>query len=345
MEDNNKQPDNDDNSLETPETQLSNANITTDSTTTPQPIIEPIENLDTSTSESTVDNLVINRPKKTLGQRVRGVISSVNIYLLLFLVLLAVSGIIAFIAYRSSKKTTSQNNIFSQTLSAKDLQNLKNNSTTVGDSSQVLTVASNSIFNGQMLVKNDLNVAGTIRVGGALNLPGITVSGTSNFQNVQVGNSLNVAGDTGVQGTLTVQKNLSVTGSAAIAGTLSAASLNVDQLTLNKNLQVNRHIAVGGPIPRVTSGPSIGSGGTVSISGSDTAGTVNINFGNAPTSGYLANIIFGNAFDQIPHIVITPIGASCASIGYYITRSTTGFSIGANSPSNGTCSFDFIAID
>jgi cytoskeletal protein CcmA (bactofilin family) len=341
MEDNNKQPRDDDNSLETPETQLSGI----DSTTTPQPIIEPIENLDSNVNEQASSNIVLKKQNKTLGQKIRGAISSINIYLLLFIVLLILSGIVAFISYRASKKTALQGSLFSQTLSAKDLQNLKNNSTTVGDSSQVLTVASNSIFNGQMLIKNDLNVAGTIRVGGALNLPGITVSGTSNFQNVQVGNSLNVAGDAGVQGTLTVQKNLSISGSAAIAGTLSAASLNVDQLTLNKNLQVNRHISVGGPIPKVTSGSNLGSGGTVSISGSDTAGTININFGNSPSAGYLANIVFGAAFDQVPHIVITPVGSNCSTIGYYITRSTNGFSIGATNPASGSCSFDFIAID
>jgi cytoskeletal protein CcmA (bactofilin family) len=339
MEDNNKTPDNEEHSLEAPETQL-NSQESLDSTTTPQPIIseEP-----THTPENEKQNTPpLEQQKKTFAQRIRGVITAVNIYLLLFILLLVVSGIAAFASYRSSKNQAKQSSIFTQAMSAKDLQNLKNNNATVGDSSQVLTVGSNSIFNGQVLVKNDLNVAGTIRVGGTLNLPGITVSGTSNFQNVQIGSNLNVTGDSGVQGTLTVQKNLSVSGSATFGGTISAAALNVGQLTLNNDLQINRHIAVGGPTPRASNGSNIGSGGTVSVGGSDTSGTVNINFGNNPTAGYLANIVFANAFNQTPHVVISPVGSACASIGYYVTRSTTGFSIGANNPSSGTCSFDYV---
>ena len=339
MEENNKTTENEENSLETPETQL-NSRESLDPTTAPQPIIdEPVES---NSRVKSVTSETIEKPKKTFPQKIRGLISHINVYLLLFLLLLTISGIAGFASYRSSKSQAKQSSIFNQTLSAKDLQSLKNNNTTVGDSSQVLTVASNSIFNGQVLVKNDLNVAGTIRVGGALNLPGITVSGTSNFQSVQIASTLNVAGDSGVQGTLTVQKNLSVSGSATFGGTISAAALNVGQLTLSNDLQINRHIAVGGPSPRASNGSNIGSGGTVSINGSDTSGTVNINFGNNPSAGYFLNVVFANAFAQTPHVVISPNASSCASIGYYVTRSTTGFSIGANSPSSGTCSFDYI---
>ncbi len=342
MEDNNKITENEENSLETPETQL-NSQESLDPTTSPQPIIDG-PGVSSSKPESTASD-AIEKPKKSLPQKIKKLISNINIYLLLFLLLLVVSGIAGFASYRSSKSQAKQSNIFNQTLSAQDLQNLKNNNATVGDSSQVLTVASNSIFNGQVLVKNDLNVAGSIRVGGALNLPGITVSGTSNFQNVQVASTLNVAGDSGVQGTLTVQKNLSVSGSATFGGTISTPALNVGQLTLSNDLQINRHITVGGPSPRASNGSNIGSGGTVSINGSDTSGTVNINFGNNPSAGYFVNVVFANTFTQTPHVVISPNASSCASIGYYVTRSTTGFSIGANSPSSGTCSFDYIIMD
>jgi len=339
MEDNNNNLENNENSLESPETQLGSQD-SLDSTSSPQPVIDEAEEIKPESENSNTTG----NPKKTFIQKIRSLSSHINIYLLLFLLLLTISGIAGFASYRSSKSQAKQNNIFSQTLSATDLQNLKNNNTTVGDSSQILTVASNSIFNGQVLVKNDLNVAGTIRVGGALNLPGITVSGTSNFQNVQVASTLNVAGDSGVQGTLTVQKNLSVSGSATFGGTISAASLNVSQLTLNNDLQINRHINAGGSSPRSSNGSNIGSGGTVSVNGSDTSGTININFGNNPSAGYFVNIVFANAFAETPHVVISPEGSSCASIGYYVTRSTTGFSIGANSPSSGTCSFDYIVM-
>ena len=49
-------------------------------------------------------------------------------------------------------------------------------------------------------MRDSLDVAGTIRVGGALSLPGITVSGTSAFENVQVASNLSIAGNAAVTG-------------------------------------------------------------------------------------------------------------------------------------------------
>ncbi|MEZ6331213.1 MAG: polymer-forming cytoskeletal protein [Candidatus Saccharimonadales bacterium] len=147
-------------------------------------------------------------------------------------------------------------------------------------------MASNAVFNGRALVRNDLDVAGTIRVGGALSLPGITVSGTSASENVQVANNLSIAGNSAVQGTLTVQQNLSVGGSASFAGQISAPSLSVERLILNQDLQINRHIDAGGPTPVASRGSAVGGAGTVSVSGTDTAGTVSINFDQALGSWY-----------------------------------------------------------
>lgn len=284
------------------------------------------------------------QPKLSLFHRIRKFAGKANIYVLLFILILLIAGIATFASYRSNNNS-SKTSINGQTLSAKDLQNLKNNNTTVGDTTQTLTIASNSIFNGQVLVKSNLDVAGTIRVGGALSLPGITVSGTSAFDNVQVGNNLSIAGNTAITGGLTVQKSISVNGNATISGTLSAPTINIDQLILNKDLQLNRHIDPGGQTPHVSAGTAVGGGGTVSLSGSDTAGTVNINFGAGPSAGILANISFINAFHQTPHVVISPVGSSCASLNYYVNRSTSGFSIGTTNSGSGSCSFDYFAVD
>jgi cytoskeletal protein CcmA (bactofilin family) len=290
------------------------------------------------------DEVPHNKPKKSLAQRVQGLVGHFNIYLLLFILILLLASIATFASFRASKNAANQSNIGGQTLSADDLKNLKNNDTQVGDAKQTLTIASNAVFNGKVLVRDSLDVAGTIRVGGALSLPGITVSGTSAFENVQIGNNLSIAGNTAVQGTLTVQKSLSVGGGASFAGTISAPTVSVDRLILNQNLQINRHIEAGGGTPGVT---SLISGNLVSINGSDTAGTVSVAIGNAST-GPIARITFVNRFNQTPHVVITPIGSQCARTGYYIDSiSTSSFAIGIVNSAEGDrrCSFNYITFD
>jgi hypothetical protein len=116
---------------------------------------------------------------------------------------------------------------------------------------------------------------------------------------------------------------------------------------LNSDLQINRHIDAGGATPSISRGSAVGGSGTVSVSGTDTAGTVSINFGPGSGPGIIANISFRNNFTQAPHVVITPVGSSCADLNYYINRSTGGFSIAStNAGSAGSsCAFDYIAID
>jgi cytoskeletal protein CcmA (bactofilin family) len=316
-----------------------------------QPTVAPtesnVDSLDGTKNTTVIEDAPRAKPKKSLSQRVQQMVSSVNIYFLLFVLVLLMAAIAAFASYQSSKKIASQDVVNGQNLSAQDLQNLKNNDTTVGDPKQTLTVASNAIFNGRVLVRDSLDVAGTLRVGGALSLPGITVSGTSAFENVQVANNLSVSGNESIQGTLTIQQNLSVGGTATFAGSITAPSLSIDQLIMNKDIQLNRHIDAGGPTPKVTSGTAVGNTGTVSISGTDTAGTVNINFGSSPVAGIIANITFGNNFSQTPHVVITPVGSNCAALTYYVSRTAAGFSIGTanGGPASSSCAFDFIAID
>jgi cytoskeletal protein CcmA (bactofilin family) len=285
-------------------------------------------------------------PKKSLAQKVQGLIGGINIYFLIFLLIIFIAGAATFASFKASKKATDVT-ISGQNLSTEDLQKLKNTDTSVGDAKQTLTIASNAVFNGRVLVRDSLDVAGTIRIGGTLALPGISVSGTSAFENVQIGGNVSAAGNAAIQGQLTVQKDLTVGGNATFAGNITAKRISIDILNLNGDLQLNRHIDAGGPSPRVSGGSGLGGAGTVSISGTDTAGTVNINFGFGTSAGVLANISFTDAFNQTPHIVITPIGSNCAALDYYVNRTTGGFSIGTASPGPAgvSCAFDFIAVD
>jgi cytoskeletal protein CcmA (bactofilin family) len=287
-----------------------------------------------------------NKIKTPFRQKLKSLFKRINIYILLFLLILLLAGIATFASYTASKNSN-KGSITGQDLSTADLQDLKNNNSTVGDAKDTLTIASNSIFNGRVLLKDDLDVAGTLRIGGAINVPGIAASGTSTFGTVQVSSNLAVAGNGAVQGTMSIQKNLTVGGGASFAGTIYAPAISVDSFIINKDLSLNRHITAGGTTPGVSGGGGLGGGGTTSISGSDTAGTVNVNFGGGPVAGVLAYVTFANAFSQTPHVVIAPVGSGCSALNYYVSRTTTGFTIAtSNAGSAGaSCAFDFIIFD
>lgn len=288
------------------------------------------------------------KPKQVTAKRggIRNIISRLNIYALLFVLIMILAAMIVFVSKQNSDKNDPLN-ATSQTLTVEDLEKLSSQDTSVGDPKQTLSVEANADFKGTVLVRGGLDVAGTIRVGGALTLPGITVSGISNFETVQI-DDLTVTGDTTIQGQLIVQSALTITGGASFGGEISAPSLSIGALTLNNDIVLNRHIDAGGSTPTRTNGAALGGGGTSSVSGSDTAGTVTIGIGaGAPTSGCFTTITFAQAFNEVPHVVITPVGASAATLAYYITRTTTSFSICHNTGSapSGSFSFDYVAID
>jgi len=263
--------------------------------------------------------------------------------------LAVISLIIIFIVINSSnKEAAKQSEVVPQQLTQDAIDSLSSNEATVGDPKQLLSVESNAVFAGKVLVRGGLDVAGPIKVGGDLSLPGITVSGKSQFDEVQL-NSLSIAGDTNVQGTLTVQNGLTVNGKATFGGEIAAPSITVDALSVTGDIQFTRHIDAGGATPTVSNGAATGSGGTVTISGTDTAGTVTINKGSGGGNGILASVTFATAFNDNPHVTITPVTSSPSlAIGtYYLSsRSTTGFTISVGALSaTGSISFDYIVVD
>lgn len=269
-----------------------------------------------------------------------------NIYLLLFILLLVIAGIIATAVYLSSKKAA-DNSVPTQTLSQDALKQLATSDVTVGQPKQTLSVQSNAIFSGKVLVRDSLEVAGTIQVGGSLNVPGITVSGNSIFEQIQINKGLSVAGDTSVQGQMTVAKNLTVGGGGTFGGAVSAPQINVNTLQLNGNLTLTKHISAGGATPSRSNGDALGSGGTTAVSGSDIAGSVNVNTGSGPNAGCFATINFTTKYNSTPRVIVTPIGSAAANLAYYINRTTSNFSIcAANTPpSNASFGFDYFIVE
>jgi len=265
-----------------------------------------------------------------------------NIYLLLFiLVVLVASAVVIVMTVKGRHDaTTATNTINSQGLNEETLKKLASSETTIGSSSQILNIESNAIFSGSILVKKDLEVAGSIKVNGALALPGITVSGTSSFNQIQA-STLSLSGAATVNGTLTARNGLSVNGNGNFTGSVSATQLTTGSLQLNGDLILTHHITGGGAIPGLSQGIALGSGGTASVSGSDTSGSIAINTGNSPGAGCFATINFTRAYNGTPHVVVTPIGAAAASLDFYVNRSTSSFSVCTTSPAAGGQSFGF----
>lgn len=294
-----------------------------------------------------------NKPvKKPFKEKVSALTSRVNIYLLLFILLVIMTLLIAYVAYNSDRQAKTDSNISGQTLSESALSNLSSSNTTVGDTKQTLTIASGTIFNGRVLIRESLDVAGTIRVGGSLSLTGLTVANTSNFENVQIANNLNVAGNSAVQGSLTVNGTLSAAGGASFGGPVTAPTFNVNSLTLSQDLTLNRHIKTGGGSPTFNKANTSanGAGGTFTGNGTDIAGTADVKIGTGASCSaggtIIGSVTFSAPYNTIPRVVITPVGAGVGSLNYYIVRNNTGFSIGCTggigSPSE--FSFDYIVI-
>jgi len=67
---------------------------------------------------------------------------------------------------------------------------------------------------------------------------------------------------------------------------------------------------------------------------------VGVNIGVGAVSGTVANVTFHNAYSNTPHVLVTAIGRGNGD--FYITRNSTGFSIGVNNAlSPGGYAFDF----
>lgn len=179
---------------------------------------------------------------------------------------------------------------------------------------QQLTITPDTIF------KNNVQVQGSLKTD----------------KDLDVGGNLAIKGTTTLQGAVGINSNLAVSGSLSVGGVLSAASLNVGSLgvstiNISGSLNFGGHLVPGGATP--ASKPSVAaSGGSVSISGNDTAGTITINIGNGSLlAGELAIISFRTAFATTPKVQLTPINSTASTLNYYATRSPTFFTVDSSS--------------
>lgn len=275
-------------------------------------------------------------------------LGSINPYLVLFVLVLIVGLLIAYISNRLNNQDNPANLTFQGSELDQDaIDQLLKAEQNIGNVDQTLTVAANAIFNGKILVKSDLDVAGSIRVGGPLNLPGITVSGTSEFDDVNISNNLAILGNVSIQQALTVQGGVNINDNLSVGGTVSAGEISADSIEFTGNLTLTRHIDTGGGTPSKANGTALGSGGTVSISGNDVAGTITINTGGSAPAGFFVRINFVNTYNTTPAVIISPANSNAASLEYYTQRDSSGFRIGtASNPADSTTFiFDYFVVE
>lgn len=268
----------------------------------------------------------------------------VNVYFLIFILVVVVAGAITVVNYLNSQKDPVLPTVGSQELSEETLQQLSNTDASVGNTSQTLTIQGNAVIAGQTLMRGNLNVAGNIQAGGSLRAPTVTISGQSNLGATQI-NSLQVAQNTALQGSTTL-RDLSVSGASTFSGGMTASQITVTRLIMSGNavLQVPNHVSFTGPTPGIASNSTgLGNGGSASLSGSDTAGVININTGNNTAPGCFARVTFQQAFPSQPRVIVGPVGAAAGQTQYYVDRNTSGFSIctAIAAPANQSFAFDY----
>lgn len=268
----------------------------------------------------------------------------VNIYLLIFILLVIVAGAIALVSFLNGQKPSEEAAIENQSLTTEALKSLANTDVSVGNTAQTLTIQGSAIINGQTLARGDLNVAGNFQTGGSVQAPTLTVSGATNLGDTQI-NSLQIASNTAIQGTTTL-RDLNVSGTTSFNGAVTASQITVTRLILsgNASLEVPNHISFTGPTPnRTTNASALGNGGSANISGSDTAGTINVNSGNNPAAGCFITVRFNQAFTRQPRVIVSPNGAAAGQMQYYTERSTTTFSVcsATPAPANQAFAFDY----
>jgi cytoskeletal protein CcmA (bactofilin family) len=270
-------------------------------------------------------------------------------------------GVIAFVM--RGQDTTQQVNKETVTLSSETLGKLGMTKTNVNNEGTELVVGPNAKFNGTVTMGSDVKIAGKLNLNNTLEAADVRVTrlqaqnlqidqlnanGDGTISTLNLRKDLNVAGNTALQGTvtiaqlMTVNNSVNIVGSLAVGGTLSVRNFQASSLTSDTTLTIGGHVITRGNAPAVATGPGVGSSGTASISGNDASGTVAVNTGVGAAGGLLASVTFTRAYATTPHVIVTPVGNY---VNVYINRTVNGFTIssaGALAPAG--YAFDYIVM-
>lgn len=278
--------------------------------------------------------------------------------------ILAVNAAVIAFVLRGQDGEASQTRQEEVVLSSAALDKLGVSRNPIGTQGTELVVGPDSRFNGTLTVAKDVNVSGQLRLNskfsaadaslakleaGETSLGQLNVNGDGTITSLSLRRDLSVAGATRLQGPvtigqlLTVSNNLNVSGNLAVGGTLSARAFQASSLVSDTTLTVGGHIVTRGAAPGVSRGGALAVSDTVSISGSDAAGTVAVNVGaGSVRSGIVANVSFQRPYGNTPRVVVTAVGPGASDV--YINRNANGFSIGVGSLAPGGHAFDYIVM-
>jgi len=254
---------------------------------------------------------------------------------------------IGFLYSQTLNKTPATNSPTVQNLSQSDLNKLGTIGQNLGSSGQVLSISADALFRGNSSIVGNLSIGGHLNANGPVTLSQLNITGNTAATGLNVGSNLVVTGTTTLQNALTVAGLANFNGGINVVGTASVGSLNAGTIAV-RNISISgpltiSHLVTQGPAPTIAAN-SDGAGGTVSISGNDTAGQININTGTGPGTT-LATITFRAAFGATVRVELTPITSSAAAAQAYVSRNNGGFQIHANTPSAGTTlSFDYLVV-
>ena len=94
------------------------------------------------------------------------------------------------------------------------------------------------------------------------------------------------------------------------------------------HLRSNGYGAANAPKPSVAGGAGAGTGATVSVVGSDEAGTISITTAGTPAAGTLATVTFATPYTVVPSAVLVTAGDThTAAAELYATVSGTALTI------------------
>jgi hypothetical protein len=241
----------------------------------------------------------------------------------------------------ASPKTTIAN------LTPEEIAKLNEVGTNLGGTGQTLNIGANTLLRGTVNVGSDLSVAGHISANGPTTLSQLNITGAAVATSLAASSNVSVAGNTTLQQSLSVAGLATFTGGINVGGSasvnaLNAASIAVRNIAISGPLTI-AHLVTQGPAPTLVTGTAVGSGGTASISGNDTAGTLNFNTGSTPPAGVLATITFRAPFTAGVHVLLSPITAAAASTPVYVTRTSGGFQVhtAGTPPAGSSLSFDY----
>ena len=265
----------------------------------------------------------------------------------LFVFLVSVGSIGGYY-YSQSKKPKPSNSPTVSNLTSDEINKLSEVGTSLGNNGQTLNIGADTIFRSKIDVGGDLSVGGHFNANGPVTLSELNITGTTALSGLNVGSNLTVAGlatfqkGLSVTGLVGVNGNLNVSGATSV-NALNAATIAVQTISISGPLTIG-HLHTQGPAPAISAGTAVGGGGTVSISGNDTAGTVNINTGGSPPAGILCTITFRATYNTTPHVLLTPLSGASASTPTYVTRSGGAFQIHTDAapPAGSNLSYDYL---